>query len=329
MLENDIGFVLQKKKDKDFVVLVLCDPQMQKEEFAPNHPSFLELKHTFESLLERQKPDLIAVAGDIIDYADTMYFANFINSYNIPWAPVFGNHDHEFFNVKFMGEKYKSFSNCIFDAGNAEMGCGNYVICVEEEGKIVSAIFMMDSHNIGPYKGVGMLREEKWYPAQFAWYEQKVNLLKQVGCNRSAIVQHIPIYAYKLASQKARNVETLALAENKAILREDASQSADEKYWNDGYKGTCFGLQLEGVSCPIEEDGVLEIIQRLNHTTHVVVGHDHNNNTSILYEGVRLTFGLHIGKGCYFDPVLNGGTYLLIDEKGEMTLKHEYVKMLY
>ncbi len=50
-------------------------------------------------MIKRENPDLIIVTGDQVltkwnDIA-TQQFADFMDSFKIPWAPVFGNHDME------------------------------------------------------------------------------------------------------------------------------------------------------------------------------------------------------------------------------------------
>ena len=61
-------------------------------------------------------------------------------------------------------------------------------------------------------------------------------------------------------------------------------------------------------------------------TRHVFVGHDHVNNSSISYQGVRLTY---ITKcvGDYADPDFNGGTVVRITENGIADIFHDYVNI--
>ena len=53
------------------------------------------------SLIAQTKPDLIIMTGDIVygsfdDNGTTLdWFCNLMDSFKIPWAPTFGNHDNE------------------------------------------------------------------------------------------------------------------------------------------------------------------------------------------------------------------------------------------
>ena len=67
------------------------------------------------------------------------------------------------------------------------------------------------------------------------------------------------------------------------------------------------------------------MLKECDHTRHVIAGHEHINNFSIPYEGIRLTYGTKLGMGCYWDADLNGGTVLTVTEQGVQELRHEYV----
>ena len=81
----------------------------------------------------------------------------------------------------------------------------------------------------------------------------------------------------------------------------------------------------EGVGCCPGEDGVFDVIRRGESTKYVIAGHDHINNWMIDYEGVKLIYGLKAGAGCYWNPILNGGTVLQIGSEGVKEARHEFV----
>ena len=84
-------------------------------------------------------------------------------------------------------------------------------------------------------------------------------------------------------------------------------------------------MQYEGIGSYGVDDGVFEIIRDSGSTKHVIVGHDHVNNWMINYQGVKLVFSLKAGAGCYWTPVLNGGTVLQIGSDGAECVYHEFV----
>ena len=147
---------LIKQPDRDFVILNLTDTQLSNEEWADDHPNRKILEYTVTQLIERAHPDLITISGDLAwanhDHAYEM-LANFLESFNIPWAPVWGNHDNQggAEAVDRIATKYLTYKNCLYEKGNPAFGNGNYVIVIEEDGTPVEAVLMIDSHDRTPY----------------------------------------------------------------------------------------------------------------------------------------------------------------------------------
>jgi hypothetical protein len=136
-------------------------------------------------------------------------------------------------------------------------------------------------------------------------------------CNDSLLMLHIPIYAYRDAWNSA--------AKEDLDPRSVAPQnSGDPDNWKDGYQGS-FGVKYEGICSYPADEGAFALIKELGSTKHVVCGHDHINNYAVEYEGVKLIYSLKAGAGCYWDPVLNGGTVIEIGSEGVSKVWHEYV----
>ena len=102
---------LKKSDSKDFVILNITDMQMNPSDWNEGDKAGQSVVHTISTLVDRVKPDLITVTGDIANgYAEfedsdpynsiwnSVYrnFTDFMDSFRIPWAPVSGNHDHFF-----------------------------------------------------------------------------------------------------------------------------------------------------------------------------------------------------------------------------------------
>ena len=319
---------LHKKPDKDFKILNITDPQLSNEEWADTHKNRAILTHTITELVKSAEPDLITVTGDLAWAGhDVAYdaLADFLDSFGIPWAPIWGNHDNqggaEYIDTvadRYLGHKY-----CIYEKGDPSIGNGNYVIAVEENGKTVSAILMIDSHDRMPYTDADGNEQISWArltEPQMAWYREQITALQAMGCNDTSIIMHIPFYAYNAAAKAAyKNYDEEA---RKQLTPETAVPGAD--CWNPGYEDS-FGVQYEGVCSYDLDDGVFEIVRDLGSTKHVIVGHDHVNNWIINYQGVKLVYSLKAGAGCYWTPVLNGGTVLTIGTDGVCGVHHEFV----
>lgn len=319
------------KENGSFTILNLTDPQLSPAEWAEGHKGQEILRYTARELIERVKPDLITVSGDISwgEGCEEAYarFGELMEEYATYWAVVWGNHDNEDGDevVERIADSYLSLPHFCYEKGPKELGNGNYVILLRENGKAIYALFMMDTH---ANHDLHLLdRECKPFtvdsyasltPAQLAWYEEQAAALKEMGVRDSALIVHIPLYGYRKAFYAA----------TEEALRAPGKVGLEESYrgigWKDGYKDSCFGVNREGIASPGYDDGVLEILKKHDLTHQVIAGHEHVNNFSIPLDGIRLTYATKIGPGCYWNPDLNGGTVLTVDKTGAK-LRHEYV----
>lgn len=249
------------------------------------------LKYT----IENADADFIAVTGDWCYVAfgkekKCREIFGLIDSYGIPWAPVFGNHDAELFLSKYdYADIFKDYDNCLFDVGYSNIGGeGNYTVVFKNEEKIVGAAVMVDTHS-----SVRMFATEyeSLTQGQIDWYRWTVDglnaLYKQSGGEEDIIstllYTHIPINEYANAYEKGTIV----------------SGSNNEK------------------SCvPEENTGIFDAIKEKGSTKAVFCGHDHANNSECIYEGVRFVYGIQSG-WCknYADDCQKGGTVAVFDGK--------------
>ena len=325
---NEEYIVLEKSPDEDFIVLNLTDPQLDSAEWGEGKLTREILEYTIDELIKTTQPDLITVSGDISwgegNINAYRMFAEFLEQYDIPWAPVWGNHDNEdgTVTVDQIEKLYMEYENCIYLEGEEELGKGNYVISIEENGTPITGIFMMDSHyndiyideNGEEYEGYSKLNDE-----QKLWYEYRAKSMEVLGYKDSAIILHIPIYAYRTAFAEAFNTQY-----DSASLSWE--ESFDDKYWNEGYENS-FGLNNEGIWSPPIEDGVFDLIESIGNTKAVIAGHDHINNFVINYRGVDLVYALKTGMGCYWEQEINGGTVIRITSNGIEEIYHEFVNV--
>lgn len=358
---------LKKDPQKDFIILNLSDPQLSDDEWGLNGEEtdrqvrYKIFLHTANELVRRIKPDLITISGDVsYPTSQRAYqkFGEYFESLQIPWAVIWGNHDNQWDlepidRVVGMYSKYKYF---IFEKGERELGSGNYIIMIEENGKPVEGLVMMDTHDVIFYskeedtvesvleRGTADLmlthreqiealarrgyeeKELSWiHPKltgkQVVWYREQIQKLIDAGCTDTTLITHVPIYAYKEAF--------------KAALKNDMNPleiSVEESYgvtcWNEGYEESFGVVHEKGVigSHPIN-DGVFEAILEMGTTKTILCGHDHANNFVTNYKGVKFAYALKTGPGCYWRPYLNGGTVLRVGSEGVKELYHEYVEM--
>ena len=316
---------LQKKTGKDFKILNLTDPQLANDEWAEGHKNRAILTHTVTELVKKEDPDLITVTGDLAwagEIAAYDALADLLDSFERPWAPVWGNHDNQggAESIDALVERYLTHPYCVYEKGDPKLGNGNYVIAIEEEGKVVEGVIMMDSHDRMPYIDAEGTEHEEWaklIPEQLVWYREQIKMLEDLGCRDTTMMMHIPIYAYRDAWKAAFK----AGVDPKTVLPENSSAP---ELWNEGYE-TSFGVKYEGICSYPADEGMFDVICELGSTKHVISGHDHVNSFVIPYKCVKLIYGLKAGAGCYWKPILNGGTVFRVTENGVADVWHSFV----
>lgn len=299
--------VFTKKPDKDFIVLNLSDPQMGDEEWAEGHPNREIIEYTVRELIHRTKPDLITITGDVAwaeHYASYENLANLLDSAGIPWAPVWGNHDHQCGTEPLLkaAALLKKHPLCLLEEGDAAYGHGNYILAIDEDDKPVTALFMIDSHNSTEVEENGAKRwaYDKLWPDQLSWIGTQATALKEQGYKDAAMLLHIPLFCYRAAAEK--------------IFPGGRGGDSD-----------IYGKQHELIASHPMEDDALPMLKSSELITHVLAGHDHCNNFMVDHEGIRLMFACKTGAGCYWQSAMSGGTVIAIGSDGIRDVYHEFV----
>ncbi len=289
--------VLIKNQDEDFRILLFSDIQLDSGLADDGTLILIDL------LVEEIKPDMIMTTGDntawILAHDGVVKLVRQIDAYGIPWGVTLGNHDSEGQADRIWhGNQYEQALNSIFISGPSNIqGIGNYSVIIEdEEGKIRYALVMMDSNETRTYE-VGT-DYDYIYPDQIKWYSWLISGINSVE-NRivpSMLFFHIPLPEFKDAANLWKQNEPAA--------------------------GT-FGEIRENICCPPVNTGLFDSILDLQSTTHIFCGHDHVNNLSTLWKGVRLTYGLKTGSNSYSDDDMQGATLITVKAgTNEVAVEH-------
>lgn len=307
-----------------FTLLCLTDTQLNNWNFG-DKSKYTVTEYTVKNLCERVKPDLIAILGDLSHAGHDMAYertGDFFDSLGIPWTFCFGNHDMQKGKEPALevAESYKKHKNLLFEVGDTKLGVGDFSVGIKVSGKPAEALVFMDTHHLEKYKNPNGSERDvhaRLTKEQIEWYKTESEKLRAEGYSESTLMIHIPITAFRDAALAAFKEGV----DRKSVTLE---QSYSGECWSEGYKDS-FGVQHEGLGIHPDTDGVFEVLKEVGMTKNVIAGHDHVNCTSILYDGIRLTYCLKTGPGYSWERELNGGTVLKINENGIYDLHHEFV----
>ena len=316
---------LKHDGNRDFCLLNLTDPQLKIEEWDPDNRTGKIFRKTVETLITRLSPDLITLSGDLSyagDFASYQKFADYFDALKIPWTCCFGNHDNQDGDgpVKKVLDEYRKHDYFLFEECDPSLGNTNIAILIEQNGKSAEGVLLMDTHDRIPYHRDECGKNQAWAgltPKQLDWYRDRVSELEAAGCHDSTLITHIPIHAYLKAAEAAFKNP----APDKSVTLQD---SYGTEIWQEGYEDS-YGVLHEPISAYPEDEGAFGLICELGSTKNILCGHNHINNWVVTYNGVRFIFATKTGNGSYWEPEINGGTALTVDENGVKSVSHEYV----
>lgn len=294
----DETVTVKKEKGRDFKILTLADIHYEDYGYRAFNSIFNDMK--IRRLVKLTQPDLIILPGDIVcgesDYYSIQRITDMMESFGVPWAPVFGNHDDEAnCDQNFLADTMIKSPHCLMRKGDSRMGVGNYIINVAEEDsdgkmKTVECIFMMDSHHSQPNE-----LQQKW----FSRAAKGINELTG-GTAEISLFMHIPLPEYQTAYEMVQNGELSMGGE----LHETVCCEHDEN------------------GAPLQR-GFFDIIKETGTAKYVFCGHDHRNDFSVEYDGVRLTYLMKLGLSSGFQPFFDGGSVITIGNNGISRITHK------
>lgn len=335
---SGLDFVLDFNADRNIKVLQITDTQIidssqqrsegrlqpaAAEKWKPDQMDTI-LFDELDALVSAQKPDLILLTGDIVygEFDDKGTSFNRIiekmDSYKIPWAPIFGNHDNESeIGVEEQCRRFVENSTyCLFNRRHEIGGNGNYSIGISVKGDIQRVIFMMDSNGCSNVTKVpdksAITTSFKFYDTQLAWYQTVAVKVKE--CKGSNVPS---LMCFHVQPQEL----SMALVANGHQTTTDSSYSVLTKY-DLGMDATKqdFGFKNSAVLGKSSLQTYLLPYLKAAGTDGLFFGHEHVNSLSVQWEGIRWTYGLKTGQ---YDehPELRGGTMITLN-KTDFQVKH-------
>ncbi|MGN1042814.1 MAG: metallophosphoesterase [Christensenellales bacterium] len=307
-----------KEAGRDFRILQLTDLH-----FGRGILSFGKDKlahNAVVTLVERVKPDLIIITGDNIyplpmfsgtinNLRESKYVGNLMEQFGIPWTMTFGNHDTEPFAThsrRELLEYYSSLDNCLLtDGAPGVFGVGNHIIRVNNpDGELNTALVMLDSNM---YLGKTFFSTfDNIHDDQIEWYKEEMLKIGKGSIKPSLAFFHMPVKEYRDAWEKLKTGHTDEVTYHLGTIAE----KNDHIGYSRRKEGRFFEEMVKFGSCK-----------------GMFCGHDHLNNISMTYKGIRLTYGMAIDYLAYIGIkkkyTNRGGTVITIDDEGNFDVKLE------
>lgn len=287
--------------DDDFKVMQLTDIHIGAGWMC--HGKDLKALNAVAAMVTAEKPDLVIVTGDIAypippqagtsdNLAEAELFAALMEQLGVYWTVTFGNHDTEAYSKYDRAQiadfyENSGFKYCLFKSGPEDIdGYGNSVINIKNsKGEITQSLFTFDSHSYLNHDILGFGYDyDNIRESQVQWYRNCVKEL--TGYNKSVSDMENPV-------PKSTAFFHIPLKEY---------QDAWYEYMNNGFKDTENAKLLEGIAgeggiivySGEGEDSLFEAMLELGSTKGVFCGHDHENNFTMEYKGIKLCYGMSV-----------------------------------
>ena len=243
-------------------------------------------------VLEKENPDLVILTGDLIygTPADSslMTVLNMVSAHKIPFGIVFGNHDYEQgLDYSQMLDITKKYRYNLTETAAGINGYSNYVIPVKSsDGKKDAAIlYCLDSNTYSRIDGVRGY--DHLHFDQITWYMDKSR--EYTSANGGSPVQsyaffHIPLPEFSLAASDQTS--------------------------------TLIGTRMEQVCSPALNSGMFAAVKEMKDIKGIFVGHDHDNDYAVAYNGVLLAYGRYSGGNTVYNHLESGARVIELTEGG-------------
>ena len=343
-----VDFVVEVEPWRDPIVLQLTDPQIidaaqeryatrldaATEEYWATDKVWERYQQCFTETILKTNPDLIIITGDIVygefDDNGTAFegFVNFMDSFDIPWAPVFGNHENESAKgVDWQCDQFEAAENCLFKQRTLT-GNGNYSVGIMQGESLTRVFYMLDSNGCGSASSQSMANGHMKKTAGFGsdqiqWYTNSIGEIHKVSpSTKISFAYHIQQAAFLKA------FEAYGFTGESSSLPIDIDKHPDKKAGDFGYLGEKFKAAWD------EDYTVWNGMKALG-VDSVFIGHIHANSASVVYDGIRCQFGQKSStydKANYVnangnivasyvsagDPIIGGTVIVLSKDSGEI-----------
>ena len=248
-------------------------------------------ENCINAVLEKEKPDLVVLTGDIIfgkpGKESLQTVLDIVSKFKIPFAITFGNHDDEQgVSKEDLMKIAMTYPYHIGKASEGLTGVANYVLPVKSKDgqRDAEVLYVLDSNTYSKISGV------KGYDYihfdQVEWYRNQSKRFTAANGGKpvpSLAFYHIPVPEY-----------TEAACSGSAML---------------------YGSRTESNCPPALNSGFFAAAKEMGDIRGMFVGHDHDNDYAVMWHNVLLAYGRYSGgKTVYNNLPVNGARVIELSE---------------
>lgn len=251
-----------------------------------------------DKVLDAEKPDLIVLTGDIIwgkpAKGNLLTVLNCISKHNIPFAYEFGNHDWEqgLSNRELYSIARSVKNNILPDLSTQPELDYTLKIRSHDGSNDAAVLYCMDSHAYP--KGFPDDKSKGTYAwltfEQVEWYRQQSKAITAANDGKP-----LPALAFF----------HIALPEYHAAAKDE--------------NAVLIGTRREEACSPEFNSGMFLAMMEGEDVMGVFVGHDHDNDYSVMWHNILLAYGRYSGGNTVYNHLPNGGRVIILKEG-----KHEF-----
>ena len=319
--------------DREFKIVQLTDIHIGGGLFSLKKDA--KAMNAVAAMLTAEKPDLVVLTGDMVfpmpfkagtfnNEISTKLLITLMEQLGVYYTVCFGNHDSEAYGTHSRQEISDLWADpelkySLYQEGPEDVdGYGNHIIKVKNsKGLVKNAFFMLDSHDYidGDILGI-QWKYDNIHENQIQWYKDAV---LSIDAKNKAIDSECPMFS-SLAFFHIP-LEEYGMAWNE--FKENNYQDTENVKYFDGW----YHESDEKSYCGVYPDNMFETMLELGSTKGIFCGHDHINNASLEYKGIRLTYGMSIDYLAYTDlnkkGAQRGCTVITLSPDGKLSVSLE------
>ena len=243
-----------------------------------------------KEVVKREKPDLVVFTGDVIYSAPAVEgmktIVSLVSKAKVPFVVCFGNHDKEFDATN--EQMYDMLRTLPYNLHPDRKGGPVPDIDLKikaRDGRTAFVLYCIDSHSYN------------WTDRYYEWITEE------------QIRDYEARSATYTAANGGKSVPSLAFFH--IPLPEYGIAASDQK-------APLVGTRREVCCCPDRNSGMFAAMKRCGDVKAVFVGHDHDDDYSVMWDGILLSYGRYTGGDTVYNHLENGARVILLHEDGSL-----------